>query len=246
MLSQGDVVSYLEMCAEFGVNLQRGMNFRLKGNQNIILMSLRRGAPYADRIEEAGRVIVYEGHDISRTNGGPEPKEVDQTEFLPSGRLTQNGLFLDAVRRHKLGRSDAELVQVFEKIRDGIWVYNGLFRLVDAWQETSDRRQVFKFRLEIVEQPHAAIPGGGSLDHDRVIPSAVKLEVWKRDKGCCVKCGSKENLHFDHIIPYSQGGSSKDAKNIQILCSTHNLEKHDRIETELSSGIWLAPRLVLG
>jgi len=231
MLSQGDVLSYLEMCANFGVNLQRGMNFRLKGNESLILMSLRQGAPYADRFEEGGRVIVYEGHDTPRIQGGPEPKQVDQPEFLPSGKLTQNGLFLDAVRRYKLGRVEAELVRVFEKIRDGIWVYNGLFRLVDSWQETSDRRQVFKFKLEIVDQALSGATGSSRhLDHDRVIPSAVKLEVWKRDKGCCIKCGSKENLHFDHIIPYSQGGSSKDAKNIQILCSMHNLEKHDKIE----------------
>lgn len=231
MISQGDVVSYLEMCADFGVNLQRGMNFRLKGEQNVILMSLRQGAPYADRFEEGGRVIIYEGHDIPRVQGGPDPKDVDQPEFSPGGRLTQNGLFLDAVRRYKLGRTDAELVRVFEKIRDGIWAYNGLFRLVDAWQETAGRRQVFKFKLEIVDQP-SLTPTGQTriLDHDRVIPSAVKLEVWKRDKGSCVKCGSKQNLHFDHIIPYSQGGSSKDAKNIQILCSKHNLAKHDRIE----------------
>ncbi len=62
MLSQGDVVSYLEMCADFGVNLQRGMNFRLKGNESLILMSVRHGAPYADRVEDGGRVIIYEGH----------------------------------------------------------------------------------------------------------------------------------------------------------------------------------------
>ncbi len=231
MLSQGDVLSYLEMCGHFGVNLQRGMNFRLRGNESLILMSLRHGAPYADRFEETGRVIIYEGHDVPRTKAGPDPKDVDQPEFQPSGRLTQNGLFLDAVRRYKLGRAQPEVVQVFEKIRDGIWVYNGLFRLIDAWQETSGRRQVFKFRLEIVDQG-PLVPTGfaKNFDHDRVIPSAVKLEVWKRDKGSCIKCGSKENLHFDHIIPYSQGGSSKDSRNIQILCSKHNLAKHDRIE----------------
>ncbi len=135
------------------------------------------------------------------------------------------------MRRFKLGRAQAERVRVFEKIRDGIWVYNGLFRLVDVWQETSGHRQVFKFKLEIIDQqselnanPYAFV------DHDRVIPSSVKLEVWKRDKGSCVKCGSKENLHLDHIIPYSQGGSSKSGENIQILCSKHNLEKRDRIE----------------
>ena len=230
MLNQDDVLSYLEMCAHLGVNLQRGMNFRLKGSESLILMSRRPGAPYADRFEEEGRVIIYEGHDTPRTQAGPEPKQIDQPEFLPSGRLTQNGLFLDAVRRYKLGRADAELVRVFEKMRDGIWVYNGLFRLVDAWQETSERRQVFKFKLEIIDHPSYEDRSVRQLDHDRVIPSAIKLEVWKRDKGCCIKCGSKENLHFDHIIPYSQGGSSKDAKNIQILCSKHNLAKHDRIE----------------
>jgi hypothetical protein len=230
MLSQGDVHSYLEMCANFGVNLQRGMNFRLKGNESLILMSLRQGAPYADRFEEDGRTIIYEGHDIPRTQGGPEPKQIDQPEFLPSGRLTQNGQFLDAVRRYKLGRAEAERVRVFEKMRDGIWVYNGVFQLVDAWQETSERRQVFKFKLEIIDEPSPLDRPDRQIDHDRVIPSAIKLEVWRRDKGCCAKCGSKENLHFDHIIPYSQGGSSKDSKNIQILCSMHNLQKHDRIE----------------
>jgi 5-methylcytosine-specific restriction endonuclease McrA len=90
---------------------------------------------------------------------------------------------------------------------------------------------VFKFKLEILDQLWAmSVPSISGIDHDRVIPVAVKIEVWKRDKGSCVKCGSKENLHYDHIIPYPQGGSSKDAKNIQILCLSHNLSKRDKIE----------------
>jgi hypothetical protein len=231
MINVGDVVSYLEMCADFGVNLQRGMNFRLRPNESLILMSLRPGAPYADRVEDGGRVIIYEGHDIPRAMDGPDPKSVVQPEFLPSGRLTQNGLFADAVRRFKAGRAEAEKVKVFEKIRAGIWAYNGFFNLVDVWQETSDRRQVFKFKLEIIDRPLDAVETiEAGLDHDRVIPAAVKIEVWKRDKGSCARCGSNQNLHFDPIIPYSRGGSSKDAKNIQILCSRHNLEKRDRIE----------------
>jgi len=35
----------MEMCAAVGVNLQRGMNFRLIGTESVILMSLRPGAP---------------------------------------------------------------------------------------------------------------------------------------------------------------------------------------------------------
>ncbi len=41
-----------------------------------------------------------------------------------------------------------------------------------------------------------------------VIPDDVKMYVWKRDQGKCAKCGSQNNLEFDHIIPVSKGGSS--------------------------------------
>ncbi|HWY59063.1 MAG TPA: HNH endonuclease [Terriglobales bacterium] len=226
----GDVVSYLEMCADEGVNLQRGMNFRLRDDRSLILMSLRKGAPYADRVEDGGSVLIYEGHDVARIQGGPDPKKVDQPEFYPSGRPTQNGLFCEAVRRFKRSESPPERVKVFEKIHAGIWVYNGLFILTDAWQEESNGRKVFKFKLELVEDRLGLkVQDAPATEHDRLIPSSVKLEVWKRDKGKCVICGSKTNLHFDHDIPYSQGGSSKEAKNIQILCAKHNLAKRDRI-----------------
>lgn len=74
----------------------------------------------------------------------------------------------------------------------------------------------------------AAVPQ--RLEHGRIIPTSVKLAVWKRDKGVCVKCASRDNLHFDHVIPFSLGGASIVAENIQLLCARHNLEKHDRIE----------------
>jgi hypothetical protein len=231
MLTPGDIVSYLEMCAPFAVNLQRGRNFHLRQGESVILMSLRRGAPYEDRLEQGGTVIIYEGHDIPKRLGGPDPKVVDQPEFQPNGRPTQNGLFVNAVRLYKAGTIEAEKVRVFEKIRAGIWVYNGFFELIDGWQETNARRQVFKFKLRLVAESIPRVAHTAPyLENDRVIPTAVKLEVWKRDKGRCVACGSSDNLHFDHIIPYSQGGSSKDSKNIQILCARHNLQKHDRIE----------------
>jgi hypothetical protein len=60
------------------------------------------------------------------------------------------------------------------------------------------------------------------------IPGDVKLLVWTRDGGACVLCGSREKLHFDHIIPVAKGGSN-DAKNIQVLCEPCNLKKSDKI-----------------
>jgi 5-methylcytosine-specific restriction endonuclease McrA len=56
------------------------------------------------------------------------------------------------------------------------------------------------------------------------IPEQVKMEVWRRDGGRCVNCGSRENLEFDHIIPLSQGGSNT-ARNLQILCEKCNRSK---------------------
>jgi len=230
MIGQGEIISYLDMCREEGVNLQRGMNFRLGGTYSVILMSLRLGAPYGDRVEEDGKVLVYEGHDIPMHKGGPDPKTVDQPFFNPGGGPTQNGLFFEAVREYKNREREPALVKVYEKIRSGIWVFNGVFKLIDAWQELANARRVFKFKLALVQGTEDLPELPPDLEHDRVIPSSVKLEVWKRDKGKCVKCGSRDNLHFDHIIPYSKGGSSLVPENIQLLCARHNLAKRDRIE----------------
>lgn len=95
----GEVISYLEMCAREGTNLQKGMYYRLQGGKSVLLMSLRRGAPYADRVEEEGRVLIYEGHDAPRIAGGPDPKALDQPFRTRAGTLTQNGLFFQAAER---------------------------------------------------------------------------------------------------------------------------------------------------
>jgi 5-methylcytosine-specific restriction endonuclease McrA len=43
-----------------------------------------------------------------------------------------------------------------------------------------------------------------SDEEKRNIPLNVRDEVWRRDQGKCVKCGSREKLEFDHIIPYQK------------------------------------------
>lgn len=61
----------------------------------------------------------------------------------------------------------------------------------------------------------------------RSLTKEAREAVWERDEGKCVECGSKENLHYDHIIPFSKGGANT-ADNLQLLCAPCNLSKGNR------------------
>jgi 5-methylcytosine-specific restriction endonuclease McrA len=63
------------------------------------------------------------------------------------------------------------------------------------------------------------------------IPQEVLDIVWRRDQGKCVKCESQELIEFDHIIPFSKGGSNT-PRNLQILCQKCNREKSNKIGLE--------------
>ena len=60
------------------------------------------------------------------------------------------------------------------------------------------------------------------------IRQKVKDQVWNRDGGQCVQCGSNENLEFDHIIPHSKGGADT-YRNLQLLCQPCNGSKSNKI-----------------
>src|SRR5260370_36097203 len=124
-------------------------------------------------------------------------------------------------------REKPQVVKVYEKISRGIWSYKGFFELIDANIVSDGKREVFKFALKPVEKK--SFGRVVELPHNRLIPTPVKVEVWRRDRGQCVQCGSTKNLHFDHDIPFSKGGSSLTAANVRLLCAKHNLEKSDKI-----------------
>lgn len=99
------------------------------------------------------------------------------------------------------------LLKVKEKLYKEDKKFEILKKQIEAYEsnvETSDKRQ---------REP---------------IPEEVRFEVWRRDEGKCVQCGSKENLEFDHIIPFSKGGANT-ARNLQLLCQNCNRKKSDKI-----------------
>lgn len=210
------------------------MNFRLHGGHSVILMSVQPNAPYQDRFEEADSVLIYEGHDAPRNTETPEPKRVNQPEYLPSGRLTENGKFQSAAQKYVANKKGPDIVKVYEKIKKGIWSDNGYFHLADSGIEYDGIRNVFKFKLVAVEDVEDTDRSEADPDKEvkrsRLIATPVKLEVWKRDEGKCVMCGDTDDLHFDHIVPFSKGGTSRVADNIQLSCARHNLGKSAKIQ----------------
>jgi len=84
---------------------------------------------------------------------------------------------------------------------------------------TKDDDPVIEFVEEEMEEPKK---------RSRRISQRVKDQVWRRDEGKCVECGSNESLEFDHIIPHSKGGANT-YRNIQLLCEQCNRSKSAKI-----------------
>lgn len=75
----------------------------------------------------------------------------------------------------------------------------------------------------------ARMPRNGGYKRRRV-PAAVRRLVWERDEGRCVfmsedgvRCGSRDFIQIDHIVPWARGGASDDPGNLRLLCRPHNL-----------------------
>ena len=219
------IISYHELAFNEGMQVQKGMNFNVKKSYSIVLMSSEKNAPYVDKLLDDG-IIEYEGHDAVKSDQYLK-KEVDQPMANTSGTLTENGKFFQAADNFKNGKRDPAKIKVYRKLRAGVWVDMGFYDLIDAYRVHDGKRKVFKFLLkpnfeDINDQLASEY---NDIQHDRMIPGEVQREVYERDHGKCTQCGSTENLHFDHILPFSKGGSSKVASNIQLLCAKHNLKK---------------------
>jgi hypothetical protein len=221
-----EILTYWEMCAQERGSLQRGMYFREPPAVSVVLMSRRPGAPYEDSLSEDGAELIYEGHDVKR-EPGMDPKSADQPWTLPSGEPTENAKFARAAERRATSKP---LVRVYEKLRPGIWSDRGLFELVDYEYKHVGTRKVFKFRMRLSGVADDTVQGDEVDEFRRVIPSWVKQVVYKRDKGRCVLCGAQDQLHFDHELPFSRGGTGLTPNNVRILCARHNLRKAARIE----------------
>ena len=55
--------------------------------------------------------------------------------------------------------------------------------------------------------------------------------ILKSQDGMCAYCYESDNLHLDHKVPISRGGTNW-PDNLQYLCAFHNLSKHARTDSD--------------
>lgn len=72
------------------------------------------------------------------------------------------------------------------------------------------------------------ITARNGLGRREAISAAVRREVWQRDGGRCVDCGSRERLEYDHIIAVANGGSNT-ARNLELRCEKCNRSKGAKV-----------------
>jgi hypothetical protein len=114
------------------------------------------------------------------------------------------------------------------------WMYQSEFFFEDEGYSEDDVKALAfdnsRKRERRVEKAAARMQQGDDSSPGRrdSIRQDVKADVWNRDGGKCVNCGSRENLEFDHIIPVALGGANT-ARNIQLLCQSCNRSKQDSL-----------------
>jgi hypothetical protein len=147
-------------------------------------------------------------------------------EFLKPGEdIKKLEEFIGEIPADFIGGGDFESSQVYKKWSPRI--KEATRRLENAKKILGAKaREKFGFPDIPVEQEESPLNTEWERTGVRrdVIPDDVKMFVWNRDGGKCVKCGSQEKLEYDHVIPLSKGGSNT-ARNIQLLCEKCNRSK---------------------
>jgi len=126
------------------------------------------------------------------------------------------------VRLSNRGKNDDWIYKEFHYITNGPYDDEQFSLLI--LEEFDKERRLF----EDLKRRHLSTDDQDQK-HDRPrVPENIRIEVWRRDGGKCARCGSRENLEYDHIVPISKGGSNT-ARNIELLCEKCNRSKSNNV-----------------
>ncbi len=166
-------------------------------------------------------------------------------EIEPLGRLLFAGLWMVADREGRLEdrprRLKAEILPYDNADIDGL--LDGLAERGFLIRYRADGQQL----IQVVnwgkhQQPHykevaSTLPAPeGWVDSPVTtfgVPPTQYERIMERDNWTCQRCGAKDDLTIDHIVPRSRGGSGDD-DNLQVLCGRCNSGKGAREDQSTS------------
>jgi 5-methylcytosine-specific restriction endonuclease McrA len=124
--------------------------------------------------------------------------------FLTDYEFRRRGLSIQLhpkSARAAIERQKAEPVRICERNGRRWWWYQDRFYWEDTGLEKDDvlalLHQANRARQTKLERAHAEMRGDRQAGAREPIPESVRHEVWRRDEGRCVDCGSREKLEFD-------------------------------------------------
>jgi hypothetical protein len=154
-----------------------------------------------------------------------------QYRFVVGARRSQKGWSVAAANAMRARQQETPIALHEDASRRRVW---WLFRDEIYWEDVGlSETEVKALALERLTKTDRRIKRAVAMMEQtsaftapsrETIPDDVKVFVWNRDGGRCVRCGSKERLEFDHVIPVALGGAST-ARNLQLLCETCNRSK---------------------
>ena len=139
------------------------------------------------------------------------------------------------ISQEKMIQQDSEPISLTEELGAGYWLFRNRVLKVENAEAMSEEELLVHIKHNVLRaeskwkrikkqvEAFENLERTPSAKRER-IPESVRLFVWQRDEGKCVKCGSREKLEFDHIIPFADGGSNTE-RNIQLLCEQCNRQK---------------------
>jgi hypothetical protein len=202
------ILSANELLEREGLNLQKSMNFRDKGELlSVFLVLPKAEGEYKDEWDAKKQIYVFEGHDSTTVDTGG--KSIDQLLMYGGDKLTPNGKFFKEANAFKDGvRKEALQVQIYEKLDPGVWFDKGFFDLVEAVGVKEEGRKIYKFHLKPADRDRTDL--NEAHQTERFLPAAVKAQAWEKSKGRCAKCKIQSGLRFT-------GGPK--ASSIKLLCA---------------------------
>lgn len=226
-----DVDSLFEKAAKIVVECQQGSASLLQRKLKLDYFS---AGKMIDQLESAGIVGEFDG-EKARTVYVPNLNEL---ELFFKNRGITNDRF-KYFKNHILPKYEKlinDRVNEYLKIQE-IEKGNELKEILKKeilekenkkLEEEKIRNLKILLRKELIEEGIITKSNESELNKRELIPREVLDRVWNRDGGKCVKCGSQDKIEFDHIIPFSKGGSNT-YRNIQILCEQCNRQKSNNI-----------------